>query len=37
MKYDGISYTPPNEDGGSAKRTMFFCKPTIEEKTENNE
>lgn len=36
MKYDGISYTPPNEDGGSAGRTMFFCKPKIEEKTEDN-
>lgn len=27
LKYDGIHYEPPNENGGSAGRKMYFAKP----------
>jgi len=35
FKYDGIYYNPPNENGGSGGRKMFFSKPFIEETEEN--
>lgn len=30
LKYDGIHYEPPNTNGGSGGRKMFFSKPNIE-------
>lgn len=31
LKYDGIHYEPPNENGGKNGRIMFFCKPITKE------
>ena len=35
LKYDGIYYEPPNENGGGSGRQMYFSKPKKEE-NENN-